>query len=150
MFKFKKYKKGFTLVEVIIAMVLISGTVAIFSKVAYAGLKAGNKNKQSLEAVIIGQNYLEKIRAARDNNDIYNEDALKKYIINLGFEASKEKFVKEEIKDSIKYNTNITINKKEESDSIQLMEVIIEVKPKDSNSSKLGTTIIVKKSSTES
>lgn len=146
MFKLKKYKKGFTLVEVIIAMVLISGTVAIFSKVAYAGLKAGNKNKQGLEAIIIGQNYLERIRAAKDNNDIFSETTLKEYIINLGFEASDKSFIKEEIKDSIKYNTNITINTKEETTSVQLIEIIIEVKPKDSNSSKLGTTILIKKS----
>lgn len=132
MFKLKKYKKGFTLVEVIIAMVLISGTVAIFSKVAFSGLKAGNSNKESLQGTIIAQNFLEQIRAARDRKDI----SLEEYI---------ESLPKEEIKDSIKYIVGVTTTKIEENEKGNLVEIIVEVKSQNSNSIKIGTRLLWQK-----
>ncbi|WP_027626692.1 type IV pilus modification PilV family protein [Clostridium lundense] len=132
MFKFKKCKKGFTLVEVIIAMVLISGTVAIFSKVAFSGLKAGNSNKESLQGTIIAQNYLEQIRAARDRKDIL----LDEYIDSLP---------KEEIKDNIKYSILVTSTEIEENEKGKLVEIIVEVKPQNGNSIEIGIRLLWQK-----
>ncbi|KAJ51628.1 prepilin-type N-terminal cleavage/methylation domain-containing protein [Clostridium tetanomorphum] len=143
MFKFKAYKKGFTLTEVIIAMVLILSTVAISSKVAFSALKVGNTNKQELEGTIIAQNYLEKIRAARDNKIITNNSTLDEYIKSLGFNK-EENYRKEDIKDGIEYKVALSTDNIEKTDVGNLLQLIVEVKPQDSNSIKIGTRIFFK------
>ncbi|MEW9096324.1 MAG: type II secretion system protein [Clostridiaceae bacterium] len=143
MIKIEKYKSGFTLVEVIIAMVLIIGTVAIFSSVAYSSLKAGNSNKQGLEGTIIAQNYLELIKAKKENREIKNLEKLEEYIRSLGFNTAQSGYYKEDIKDGIKYGVHIKFTLKEDSEVGKLVDILVEVKPEDSNSIKLGTKIYI-------
>ncbi|WP_315119378.1 type II secretion system protein [uncultured Clostridium sp.] len=144
MIKIKKYKSGFTLVEVIIAMVLIIGTVAIFSSVAYSSLKAGNKNKQGLEGTIIAQNYLELIKAKKENGEIKDLETLENYIMSLSFNISEGGYYKEDTKEGIKYGVYMKFILREDSEVGELVDILVEVHPQDSNSVvKLGTKIYI-------
>lgn len=136
-----KYKKGFTLVEVIIAMVLIIGTVAIFSTVAFSALKAGNSNKQTLQGSVLAQNYLEIIKSKKESGSIKNFGQLEDFIKGEGFVLNDGKYSKIEAREGIKYNIYIELFQREKDTVGELIEVVIEVKPQDANTVKVGTKI---------
>ncbi|OEH84222.1 hypothetical protein BHU72_12525 [Desulfuribacillus stibiiarsenatis] len=61
-----KKNQGFSLIEVIVAMVIIGIVGASFSSVVFTGSKASTSNKMKLEALMIAQDVLEEIRIQRD------------------------------------------------------------------------------------
>ncbi|MFD3158186.1 prepilin-type N-terminal cleavage/methylation domain-containing protein [Haloimpatiens sp. FM7330] len=137
----KNKKEGFTLIEVVIAVMLIAGTVTLFSKISFTTIKASNTNKQRLEALIIAQNYIENIRFNRDKKIIKDLSSLKEFLEDTGFETSNIKVIKSEKKDGISYNVSIESSESEEG----LIEIIVGVKPQDSNDIKIGTKLFVQK-----
>ncbi|GAA0717716.1 hypothetical protein GCM10008905_03600 [Clostridium malenominatum] len=141
MIKINKSKKGFTLVEVIIAMVLIMGTVAIFSTVAYSSIKVGNSNKQSLEGSIIAQNYLEVIKSNKESGSIKDFATLESFIKTSDFTLTEGRYFKTHIKDNIKYDVYIRLTITESSEVGELIDIIMEVKPQDGKLIKMGTKL---------
>ena len=73
---------GFTLIEVITAVAIIALVAATFSSVSHTALKISTSNKRSLQSIVIAENYLEEIRAARDNNpnNLKSRDSLKSWL----------------------------------------------------------------------
>ncbi len=73
---------GFTLIEVITAVAIIAIVAATFSSVSHTALKISTSNKRSLQSIVIAENYLEEIRAARDNNpnNLKSRDSLKSWL----------------------------------------------------------------------
>ncbi|MDW8802736.1 prepilin-type N-terminal cleavage/methylation domain-containing protein [Clostridium sp. A1-XYC3] len=145
----KNRKKGFTLIEVIIAMLLISITVLIFSNVSYVGIKSSNTSEQKLNSLIIAQNELEKIKANKNTlSDLTDlQDFLKDedYIYSTGVFHKNLKKIDEkyagEVSEGINYDLKLTLSEKAED----LIDIKIEVKPQDNNSLKLGTTLYLGK-----
>lgn len=141
----KNSKKGFTLIEVIIAMLLISITVLIFSNVSYVGIKSSNTSEQKLNSLIIAQNELEKIKANKNTlSDLTDlQDFLKDedYIYSEGEFCKNLKKIDEnyagEASEGMNYDLKLTLKEKAED----LIDIKIEVKPQDNNSLKLGTTL---------
>jgi prepilin-type N-terminal cleavage/methylation domain-containing protein len=74
--------KGFTLIEVITAVAIMAIVTATFSSVSQIALKISTSNKRSLQSIVIAENYLEEIRAARDNNpnNLKSRDSLKSWL----------------------------------------------------------------------
>lgn len=75
----EKKKKAFTLIELIISLAIIMIVIAAFSKVSFIGINTGMKNKQSLDALRIAQNEIEKtrenlqsIQVTNDSGDTYS------------------------------------------------------------------------------
>jgi prepilin-type N-terminal cleavage/methylation domain-containing protein len=73
---------GFTLIEVITAVAIIAIVAATFSSVSHTALKISTSNKRSLQSIVIAENYLEEIRAARENNpnNLKSRDSLESWL----------------------------------------------------------------------
>jgi prepilin-type N-terminal cleavage/methylation domain-containing protein len=73
---------GFTLIEVITAVAIMAIVGATFSSVSHTALKISTSNRRSLQSIVIAENYLEEIRAARDNNpnNLKSRDSLKSWL----------------------------------------------------------------------
>lgn len=68
--------------EVIIAIAIMALFTATFSSIANTALKISTSNRESLQSTIIAQNYLEDIRAARENNpnNLISRDNLRDWL----------------------------------------------------------------------
>ncbi|WP_125152896.1 type IV pilus modification PilV family protein [Clostridium rectalis] len=136
-------RKGFTLVEVILAMVIIAFTMAIFSKVIYTGFKASNSNKKKLQCIIIAQNYMEKLRGFRDYNEFNTIDSLKRYLIQKeNFKKNDNILKKEEVHKSVRYSISISIDEDREVEKElfdKLAIVSVKVKSQNNNEAQLKT-----------
>lgn len=73
-------QKGLSLVEVIVAMVLITTIGAALSGVYFTGINANVSSQQRLEGLKIAQNQLEEIRAARDANLFDDKTSLENWL----------------------------------------------------------------------
>jgi len=60
-------EKGFSLIEVIVAMVLIGIISAAFTSVVFTGSKASTSHKLELESLMIAQDIIEEMRLKRDD-----------------------------------------------------------------------------------
>ncbi|HEX9060752.1 MAG TPA: type II secretion system protein, partial [Clostridia bacterium] len=60
----KRAKRGFTLAEVIVSLMILSSIMLFFYQVYYAGNKATLSNKQKLDALFIAENKIESYRSS--------------------------------------------------------------------------------------
>jgi prepilin-type N-terminal cleavage/methylation domain-containing protein len=74
--------KGFTIIEVIIALAIIVIIVATFSSISSVGIKLSINNKKTLQSVVISENYIEDIRLARETNPsvLKSKDGLRNWL----------------------------------------------------------------------
>lgn len=135
----KRRKKGFTLLETIIAILVLGITVSTFTQAYYASVNASNSNKQRLEALIQVQSQFERIRAAKNDKLIVNFNSLRNMLTSDGYSESGNIYTKNIDIRGINYSLKLTTD-----NSIpELIQIVMEVKPHDANSVRLGTKFFI-------
>lgn len=132
-----KKKEGFTLVEVIVAMSIISILCLGLYSVVNMSIKVNSKNENDIKALQLAQSQVESIRAQlkngetklalkdKDNNDVFIDiDVTSSYKKNIGSKI---------------YDVQINITKDLNSG---LYKVIVKTKSENVNSSKKETKIV--------
>lgn len=112
-------KKGFTLVEVIIAMAIITIVAATFYKVYFIAIKSTNAGKQRIQALTMAQSYLEEVKARKDVNAVI-------------------------IPDVSGYKFEVYTRTDELDENNELLNIVVKVTPKDTKAIELGTKIYIK------
>lgn len=135
--KTNQKKKGFSLLELIIAIFILALAVLTFSKISFVDFKTSNSNKQRLEALVAAENYLELIKAKRESNEITNENTLRVFLANEGFNDRGGYLGKAQVINNINYDITAYIDGANQ----KLIEIIIEVKPQDANLVRVGTKL---------
>ena len=67
--KIHRNKKGYSLVEVIVAIAILGLLSAMFSQITFSSLKARNNSRERLEAVAIATSAIDEIKSFRGNSD---------------------------------------------------------------------------------
>lgn len=125
----------------IIAITIVSISVLTFSRVFFTEYKAGGRNKNRLEALIIAENYMEQFRADRDKKRFNSASTMKIYLGSIGFIDNGTLLSKKEKITNIEYNVKIYID----GSNDRLIQVMVEVLPPDSNAIRVGTKLYMDK-----
>lgn len=125
----KDKSKGFTLVEVLISLSILSILMLVFFSVINTSIKTNKKNEIDINAINIAQSEVENIRVQIKNNNTSNIKNLENNII---IKNEKNTYISDD------YNLEILVQQKSEL----LYEINVKVKPKNSNFSKKEAQII--------
>lgn len=134
-----KNKKGFTLIETIVAMTIVMISVTVLSQVYFTAMKTSSTNKQRLEALVLAQNQLEEIRAQRDINTFNNTASFQTWLVTSGFSNQTTHFQKIQTIAAFNYDTRVYIDQT----MSPLLQVVVTVKPRDANMVQIGTKFLV-------
>jgi len=113
-------EKGFSLIEVIVAMVLIGIISAAFTSVVFTGSKASTSHKLELESLMIAQDLMEEMRIQRDQDIDLLDWRATRFALDAGTWKSSI------TKDGYTYEVTAHVNDLG-LPSIDLIEVVIEV-----------------------
>lgn len=108
-----KKKKGSTLVEVMIALVVISTIVAAYSKMSYTLINTQNKGNIELNALIIAQNEMESIYADTENIKSTSEQTTLLYQNERQYTMEKNIELEDTSSGSSIYNVKVTVSSSE-------------------------------------
>lgn len=125
----KDKSKGFTLVEVLISLSILSILMLVFFSIINTSIKTNKKNEIDINAMNIAQSEVENIRVQIKNNNTSNIKNLENNII---IKNEKNTYTLDD------YNLEILVQQKSEL----LYEINVKVKPKNSNFSKKEAQII--------
>lgn len=137
MVKRKNNKLGFTLIEVIVAMSIISIIVFGLYATINTAIKVSNKNEQDINALQLVQSEVEKLRLQiKDGLTTFSlEDKDKNDVtINLGEKASYKKNINNKI-----YDVEVELSM--DSDS-QLYKIVVKTQLENINKNKKQTKIV--------
>jgi prepilin-type N-terminal cleavage/methylation domain-containing protein len=113
-------EKGFSLIEVIVAMVLIGIISAAFTSVVFTGSKASTSHKLELESLMIAQDIIEEMRLKRDDGIDLLDWRATKFTLDAGIWKTSI------TKDGYTYEVSAHIDDVSSSGA-DLMQVVIEV-----------------------
>lgn len=125
----KNNSRGFTLVEVLISLSILSILMLVFFNVINTSIKTNKKNEIDINALNLAQSEVENIRMQIKNNNTSNIKNLENNEIIIGTSNGYT---------SNDYVVEILVQQK----SDLLYEINVTVKPKNSNFSKKDTQII--------
>ncbi len=125
----KEVSKGFTLVEVLVSLSILSILMLVFFNVINISIKNNKKNEVDINALHLAQSEIENIRAQIKNNNISNMKDLENNEIVIGESSSYL---------SNNYNVDILVEQK----SDLLYEIKVGVKYQNFDFSKKNTQII--------
>lgn len=125
----KEVSKGFTLVEVLVSLSILSILMLVFFYVINISIKNNKKNEVDINALHLAQSEIENIRAQIKNNNISNMKDLENNEIVIGESSSYL---------SNNYNVDILVEQK----SDLLYEIKVGVKYQNFDFSKKNTQII--------
>ena len=123
----KEVSKGFTLVEVLVSLSILSILMLVFFNVINISIKNNKKNEVDINALHLAQSEIENIRAQIKNNNISNMKDLENNEIVIGESSSY-----------LSYNVDILVEQK----SDLLYEIKVGVKYQNFDFSKKNTQII--------
>lgn len=124
----KNNAKGFTLIEVLISICILSILTIVFSNVMNNSIKINKKNEVDINAMHLAQTEIENLRVQIKNNSTNIVDLNNNPII----------LEQTNVYTSGEYTVNILVGKKNDL----LYEINVEVEPRNSNFSTKNTQII--------
>jgi len=122
-----KDNRGFTLVEIIITMAIVSIIVLVFYNILYTGFSARNISRERLEAMALSGSIVDEVKSTQSTWK--NINGLKTWLVNEDnkFQELDSTFVKTVTdSDNIVYNAKILINKTTEIEGLFQLEITID------------------------
>jgi prepilin-type N-terminal cleavage/methylation domain-containing protein len=135
--KFYKSNKGVSLIEVLVAMFIVSTVVLAVSSLSFTESRIASRSKQRLEALIAAETYLEQIRADRDNKRFNDVTSLKIYLVSSGFEDKGTILSKKEYIGNFERSVSIYIDGYND----RLIQIVVEVDTPTPKAVKVGTKL---------
>lgn len=137
--------KGFSLMEVLVAMILIGIIGVAFSSAVFVANKASTDNNKRLQGLFIAQEIIEDLRATRDSGQFYTTNEVSNHLINpsgLAFTmASPGVYEKTSADvDGRNYQVRLLLTELVEND---FLEFVVEVQPQDTSTVRLGTRLYI-------
>ena len=137
----KNNSRGFTLVEVLVSLSILSILILVFFGVINTSIKNNKKNEVDINALSLAQSEVENIRIQIKNNNISNLKDLEnnEIIIDADIENSYtfknyEVKISVEQKSDLLYEVNVTVKYKDPKDSRKKVQIITQVVVGRSNS----------------
>jgi len=122
-----KDNRGFTLVEIIITMAIVSIIILVFYNILYTGFSARNISRERLEAMALSGSIVDEVKSTQSTWK--NINGLKTWLTNEDnkFQELDSTFVKTVTdSDNIVYNAKILINETTEIEGLFQLEITID------------------------